>query len=303
MMKNILIGVVVLIVILVGGFYALNAYIYEQKQAVAVSDYKNVEFSIGGERIQLEEGVAEKESAPGSASKIVTHYFGNVVMQDLNNDGREDAVFLVTQETGGSGTFFYVVAALNTERGYVGSEALLLGDRIAPQTTEKGPLGSVIVNYADRKPGEDFSVQPSLGKSIRLKLDVDSMQFGEVAQNFEGEADPKKMSLGMKTWTWMSSSYNDGSEVIPKKSDSFILTLGNNGKFTATTDCNQMGGSYASTGETISFSGIYATKMYCAGSEEGEFSKMLETVSGYHFTSQGQMVLDLKFDSGSAVFR
>jgi hypothetical protein len=44
-----------------------------------------------------------------------------------------------------------------------------MGDRIAPQTSEVKD-GQVIVNFADRNPGEDFSVQPSLGKSLYLNF-------------------------------------------------------------------------------------------------------------------------------------
>jgi hypothetical protein len=105
--------------------------------------------------------------------------------------------FLLTYEPGGSGTFFYVAAALNTPDGYAGSEAFLLGDRIAPQSTNidegltaRGTYRQnvIVVNYADRLPGEPFTTSPSIGKSVWLKLDPDTMRFGEVAQNFEGEA-------------------------------------------------------------------------------------------------------------------
>ncbi|MEQ1678775.1 MAG: META domain-containing protein, partial [Chitinophagaceae bacterium] len=218
-------------------------------------------------------------------------------------DGTEDVVFLLTQNTGGSGTFYYVVGAVSTESGYVGSLAVLLGDRIAPQTTEFGENNIVVVNYADRALGEDFSIQPSVGKSIWLKLDTETLQFGEVANNFEGEADPMKMSLTMKTWKWISALYNDEREVKPIKGDAFTLTFTEDGKFTATTDCNQMGGSYTVDGEKIAFGAMYSTKMYCEGSQETIFSEFLTNTSGFHFTSKGEMILDLKFDSGSVVFR
>jgi hypothetical protein len=45
-----------------------------------------------------------------------------------------------------------------------------------------------VVNYADRKKGEPMTAQPSVGKSIWIKLDPKLMQFGEVVQNFEGES-------------------------------------------------------------------------------------------------------------------
>ncbi|RJP43628.1 META domain-containing protein [Candidatus Parcubacteria bacterium] len=293
--------------LLIGGFFWLNGYIYEEKQAEAAKDYKDAEYVIDGRRVRLSGGVSEVEAAPGSASKVITRYFGNEVRRDLNGDGREDVVFLLTQEPGGSGTFFYVAAALNTERGYVGSEALLLGDRIAPQTTEmsRDPRRKnvIIVNYADRAPGESFATRPSVGKSIWLLLDPVSMQFGEVAQDFEGEADPSRMSLGMKKWVWISALYNDGREVAPKQSGRFTLAFSDDGTFSATTDCNSMSGSYAAGTDTISFGPIASTKMYCEDSQEGEFASLLQNAQGFHFTSRGELILDLKFDSGSAVFR
>jgi hypothetical protein len=190
-MNKWIIGVVVVLVG-IGAFFALNSYIYEAKQATAETDYKNAEFLIEGQRIKLENGMAETEIAPGSASKIITRYFGNEVKTDLDGDGREDIAFLLTQERGGSGTFFYAVAALNTERGYVGSDGYLLGDRIAPQSSNvsQNPQHKYVVvfNYAERAPGEPMTARPSIGKSAYLKLDPTTIQWGVVEPNFEGES-------------------------------------------------------------------------------------------------------------------
>jgi heat shock protein HslJ len=299
------IGLLVVLAIagVVAAFYAFNNYIYEQKQGYATDDHKDAEYVIEGTRVRLMDGVAETEVDPGSASKVVTRYFGNELTTDLDSDGREDKIFLLTQNAGGSGTFYYVVAALNTDRGYVGSEALLLGDRIAPQTTEKGEGKVVVVNYADRAPGEPLAATPTVGKSIWLLLDAQAMQFGEVEQDFEGEVDPSRMSLAMKTWTWISATYNDGREVRPAGTEPFTLTFESDGTFTATTDCNSMSGSYTADTATISFSEIAMTKMYCEGSQEAEFVALLQNTAGYHFTSRGELIFDLKFDSGSVLFR
>jgi hypothetical protein len=98
----------------------------------------------------------------------------------LNNDGREDVAFIVTQDTGGSGFFYYVVAALHTTSGYVGSEGYFLGDRIAPQTTESGSGSTIIINYATRRPDEPMVAQPSIGKTVVLGLDQETMRLKEV---------------------------------------------------------------------------------------------------------------------------
>lgn len=305
-MKWILLTLAVLIV-LVGGFFVLNSYIYNEKQADTAADYKNAEYVIDGQHVKLEDGVAETEAAPGSASKITTRYFGNKLQTDLNNDGRDDIVFLLTQDSGGSGTFYYVVAALNTEDGYIGSEAYLLGDRIAPQTTELSQNPNhknvIVVNYADRALGEPMSAHPSVGKSVWLKLDPEVIQFGVVEQDFEGEANPSVMSLTMKDWTWISTLYNDGRSVEPNQSGIFVLAFTDEGTFSARTDCNSMSGSYTASDDSLSFGPVAMTKMFCADSQESEFLQILEGTAGYHFTSRGELVLDLKFDSGTTTFR
>jgi len=265
-------------------------------------DHLNAEYVIDGRRIRLVDGVSEVEAAPGSAAKIVTRYFGNEMRKDLDGDGREDIAFLITQDTGGTGTFYYVVAALAIEEGYRGSQGLLLGDRIAPQTTESGRQNIVIVNYADRAPGEPLSAQPSIAKSIWLLLDPATMQFGEVTKDFEGEADPARMRLDMKTWNWTRSTYGDGREVVPREAERFTLTFSTDGSFAATTDCNSMRGSYTTTGNMISFGAVAATRMYCADSQENDFAAMLASAHSYRFTSRGELILELQAD-GSAVLR
>lgn len=283
-MKKIIMWIVVILGILVGAFFALNSYIYKEKQG-PVADYKKIPYIIDNQLI-------------GSAK-----YFGNEIQVDLNGDGLLDIVGLITNQPGGSGIFYYVVAAIKTENGYSGSKALFLGDRIAPQNIEIGKGKVLVVNYADRAPGEPFSTQPSFGKSMWILFDPAKNEFGEVEKNFEGEANPEIMRLDMKTWTWVSAVYNDGREIFPKKPGKFSLKFSDNGKFSVTTDCNSMGGSYKTDGNLISMTEIFSTLMYCGGSQEGEFANMLENTISFHFTSKGELVFDLKFDNGNVVFK
>ncbi len=291
MKKSLIIGSVV-IVLAVLGFFVLNSYVYNEKQVPTVTDYKNAEYLIDGKLTTL-----------GNE----TRHFGNELFTDLNSDGRDDVVFLVTHEPGGSGTFFYVVAALNTENGYVGSDGYLLGDRIAPQTTEvsRNPdhENVIVVNYAERGPAEPMTTQPSFGKSAYLKLDTQSMQWGIVELDFPGEADSGRMTLGMKTWVWQRALYNDGREIVPTRPDAFTITFASDGAFSVTTDCNNAGGTYKVNDNLITFSDIFSTLMYCEGSQETEFMNLLRDIQTFHFTSKGELVLDLKYDSGTVVFR
>lgn len=160
-------------------------------------DARNATFKVENTPVTLVDGVAEVALASIPGAKITTRYFGHELKHDLDNDGREDLVFLVTQTGGGSGTFFYVVAVLDTVNGHVGSDSYFLGDRIAPQSvnldegvTVRETLRDnvIVVNYAVRKPDEPMTVAPSVGESVWLKLDPVTLKFGEVAQDFEGES-------------------------------------------------------------------------------------------------------------------
>ena len=138
-----------------------------------LGSYKDATYIIDSQPATLVNGFSETAIASSSA-KVTTRYFGNEALGDLNGDGQADAAFLLTQETGGSGTFFYVAAALLTKNGYQGTNAILLGDRIAPQTTEINN-GIITVNYADRGPADPFTVQPSIGVSRYFKISSGSL--------------------------------------------------------------------------------------------------------------------------------
>ncbi len=188
---RIALGILVVIVALVAGnwFYDIKSPPDEPQLA---ADHREVVIMIDGQRVPLVDGIAETEAAPGSAEKITTRYFGNELKSDLDGDGREDVAFIVTQSRGGSGTFFYAVAAIATDNGYIGSDGYLLGDRIAPQSTNISTnprhVHVVVFNYADRAAGEPMTAQPSQGKSAYLKIDPESMRWAIVEPNFEGES-------------------------------------------------------------------------------------------------------------------
>jgi len=142
---------------------------FESATPAPALDHKNIAYTVGSETITLKDGVSEAPAAPGSAEKIITRYFGNEAKGDLNGDGTEDVAFILTQEPGGSGTFYYVAAALKFPEGYKGTNAVELGDRIAPQTTEVRD-GVLIANYADRRSDEPLTAAPTQGRSMYLAV-------------------------------------------------------------------------------------------------------------------------------------
>ncbi len=175
--SKILIICIVTAAILLGVFFFIGRYVKapvppQPGQLQTKFDPMNATYVIDGKSYTLANGVSQVPIAPDLATKITTRYFGDESAGDLNGDGTQDYGFLITQDGGGSGTFFYAVAAIKTNSGYKITNAYFLGDRIAPQSTQI--VGQeFVVNYADRKPGEPMSAPPSVGVSKYFKVTPD----------------------------------------------------------------------------------------------------------------------------------
>jgi hypothetical protein len=174
--KNILLIIVLLILVGVGVYFYIQpsekTERTEENTAQQQSfDAKNATFEVEGRTVTLVNGVSEVEAAPGSAAKITVRYFGNNAEGDLNGDGTPDTAFLITQDGGGSGLFYYAIVALQIQSGYQMTNAVFIGDRIAPQSTDIDKnTGELHVNYAERKLGEPITTDPSVGVTKTLKI-------------------------------------------------------------------------------------------------------------------------------------
>lgn len=165
MKKGYIIWLITFVVLGIGIFFLT-------KQTAQTSfDTKNLTFFIDGKSVTLVNGISQVSATPGSASKITTRYFGNEATGDLTQDGMPDTAFLITQDSGGSGLFYYAVVAIKTADGYKITNAFFVGDRISPQSTYI-PINSqeLQVNYAERKPSEPMTAQPSQGAVLLLKV-------------------------------------------------------------------------------------------------------------------------------------
>jgi hypothetical protein len=169
--KIILSSVLVIVVLGLVGVFAYHVLkssddnrVVQVIPPVVSFDPANTTYTIDGQSVTLVNGKASVSAVPGSATQVTTSLFGKPTMGDLNHNSTTDAAVILVQNPGGSGTFYYVAAAIATASGTEGTNAILLGDRIAPQTLEI-QNGTIIANYADRKPGQPMSKQPSVGVS------------------------------------------------------------------------------------------------------------------------------------------
>jgi hypothetical protein len=147
----------------------------ESKALGPVTHPRDATYLIEGEPFSLQDGQATVETFPGAASKTLVQFHGDPVFGDLNGDGLQDAVVLLRQVTGGSGTFYHLAAAINRGGAWVGTEAVFIGDRISP----KPPailFGVVTVDYFDRRPDEAKATTPSQFQSKYLVFSEDRFE-------------------------------------------------------------------------------------------------------------------------------
>lgn len=152
---------------------------------VVAEDPRFATYQIDGKKITLTDGLHEEEAAPGSASVVRTQVFGEMLFGDVNTDGKSDAVFFLVQETGGTGVFYYMVAALGVEGGFRGTNAVFLGDRIAPQNI-RIKNGVVAANYTTRPEGASFAERASVGRTLYAMVH-NSGDLEEIVISNEGE--------------------------------------------------------------------------------------------------------------------
>lgn len=149
--------------------------------AVTGKDPKNATYFIEGKPVTLVDGEAETPAAPGSATMVTTTIFGEPTKGELTGDTNTDAAVMLVQDQGGSGTFYYEAAALKEANGYMGTNAILLGDRIAPQTTQVANE-TITVNFAKVPEGEPMTSKASeaVSKYFQVKdkvlVEVDQPQ-------------------------------------------------------------------------------------------------------------------------------
>lgn len=156
----------------------------ERRSSPDGTDPRNATYSVDGATLAFKDGNA-----------VGASMFGIPTEGDLDGDGDRDAIVMFTIEGGGSGTFFYVAAAINGDDGFVGTDAVLVGDRIAPQTTAVEG-GQVVINYATRRPWEPFTAQTSVGKTKRLSF------TGGALREVPGPTLSREVATGLATRVW-----------------------------------------------------------------------------------------------------
>ena len=137
------------------------------------TNVKNLAVTIDGQAFAMLNGFAASEAAPDSATQNTVRIVGEPVWGDVDRDGHLDAALLIANDPGGSGTFYYAVLAVGDSGIYSPTNALLLGDRIVPQTVNFLD-GRFVYNYQAREPDEPMTARPTVQSSLWIRFNTAS---------------------------------------------------------------------------------------------------------------------------------
>lgn len=116
------------------------------------------------------------------------------------------------------------------------------------------------------------------------------------------QAPPEQsMILSGTSWTWVATELANGGRMDAPVGGKFVLTFGEDGSVSSTTDCNSLSGGYTQNSGALSFSPFAMTKMYCEGSVEGPYAEQLSQTNA--FAVDGDTIrLSIGGDMGTMTF-
>lgn len=144
------------------------------------------------------------------------------------------------------------------------------------------------------------------GDTMTISSDLASMEFAktEVPKLITDEPTTDESTtpdLAGTSWQWVNTAMNDGTTTEPNKPESFVLSFGQDGRISSTTDCNSINATYTSNQGELIFGPLAMTKMFCEGSQESAYAKSLGEVAAY-LVNGDTLSLAIKFDSGIMEF-
>ena len=127
---------------------------------------RNATYFLGGAEYRLREGSYFEYSGEGFTE---IDQVDVVQISPIGNQG--DYAVWLTHQIGGTGVFWHVAIASPGQNSYIGSNAVLIGDRIMPGTIELQE-DNVVVNYLERAFGEPLTAEPSIAQQKIILRDV-----------------------------------------------------------------------------------------------------------------------------------
>ena len=289
--------------------------------------------TLTNEPVQFVDGKYEDTEAQINASLSVLNPIAYGYMNDVWT-----AVPLIGENGGGSGVFTTLNVVQDVNGAPTPVAMTLLGDRVAVHDVSVGP-NQIVVDMTTQGPNDPMCcptmrvIQTYTLENGELKMTEESpvtpvapaadVEAGAAMTGTEemtstGEITGTESTTGTEAmtdtaaagsnelagtaWAWTQTQLNDGTITTPTQADAFQLKLGEDGSAGTTTDCNTFRGTYTVDGNKIKIDLPISTRMACPeGSQEAAYIKHLTSVQSY-LMADGNLVLELPFDSGGMTF-
>ena len=262
-------------------------------QAWTVDLLKNVVYTIDdlGE-VQLVDGNYENQYGDG-ATMVDTVAIVNVALGDLDGDSNDDAAVTLAWQSGGSGTFLYLVVMRNDAGTPRQAGILALGDRVQPGEFNITD-GSIVLDVLTHGP-DDPMCCPSqkVLQTYALVDDALTLMSSETAG----------LELIGAVWTWARFDDTAGkNNIVVDDPSRYTLEFLADGTYRLQADCNQGSGGYTLNGSSLVLEPGPMTMVECEpGSLYDDYVTRLGDVVTYIFDGD-TLILNLKMDAGNMVF-
>jgi len=203
---------------------------------------------------------------------------------DLDRDGRDEVVVLLTGSAGGTGSMLYVAVMEERDGHWVNVATEPVGDRVDVREArvEDGKLRLDVVQAGD----EDAMCCPGELATRRWLLEGDSLV--EEAAEVTGRLTPA--SIGEQEWVLRRWSYDEEAEPEPR-----VTLRAAEGRWAGSAGCNRytVGVQAGDLPGTVRLSEAVTTRMTCpepASSTEERFLRLLARVRQFEFVA-GRLTL------------
>jgi hypothetical protein len=186
-------------------------------KAEVITGALNSTYLLGKESITLVNGIFEKKAAPNSSAVNKTQVWEQPIIGDLNADGKDDAAVCLINTPGGSGTFYYIAAAINDAnmKNFKGTNAVFLGDRI--QLSKLSIENNIIsVTYNEIQAGKAMTATPSV--TVSKKFKVENGLLKEITGEVDGNSNSNNSNNSNN-----NSNSNSNTNTNTNTKDSYTL--------------------------------------------------------------------------------
>ena len=167
-----------------------------------------------------------------------------------------------------------------------------------------GPMGATRMACPDLETGLETSVFIALERTRKWKKADGELLLLDGDTVLARFSRKKYMGITGPVWQWTQTLYNNDRKVVPADPENYTVQFQEDGAISVKADCNNKNGAVLISRDekSISIDITQSTMAACPeGSLEDDFVKGLSAAALY-FIRNGDLYIDLKYDSGTMEF-